>query len=267
MSVSETGERSGSAAAIVLIHGDFADGFEAWGRACELIGRRYRTIVVDRPGAGEELGPEARFSIAGDAADVVQIAAVISAESYHLVGHSYGALVALEAAVMRPDAVRSLHLIEPPLLALAPDDPDVSAMDQQVREIQSAYDDAGDEATGAAFFAMIGAEHVVERLRGSPEWRRLCVHASRLARSEPAGDYSPSRLGDLPRQIPVTLYSGGRSHLVRRELTVLLAKAMTGARIVRIPEAGHAVQMAGAAFVDPLMALVREADAVWDSGR
>jgi pimeloyl-ACP methyl ester carboxylesterase len=37
----------------------------------------------------------------------------------HLVGHSYGALGALFAAALRPDAVRSLTLVEPPVYGLA----------------------------------------------------------------------------------------------------------------------------------------------------
>uniref|UniRef100_UPI0015775E77 alpha/beta fold hydrolase n=1 Tax=Sphingomonas bacterium TaxID=1895847 RepID=UPI0015775E77 len=43
----------------------------------------------------------------------------------HLVGHSFGGCVALAAAARRPDAVRSLTLIEPGMQKLAIDDPRV----------------------------------------------------------------------------------------------------------------------------------------------
>ena len=251
----------GTWAPIFFVHGDFSDGFEAWGSACELIGRRCRSIVVDRRGAGEQLGPDAGFTFAGDADDLLQIADELGLASCHLVGHSYGALVALEAAVMRPKMVRSLHLIEPPLLALALDDAAVSAMDRQARAIQTGYDELGDETATAAFFAMIGAEHVVARRHASPDWQQLCVHASRLARSEPAGDFEPGRLHNLPRQLPVTIYSGGRSHAALREVARRMAASIAGAQLVDVPASGHAVQMAGAAFVDPLLARVGEADA------
>jgi len=45
-----------------------------------------------------------------DARDVVDLLAA----GAHLVGHSYGAVVAMLAAATRPDLVRSLALIEPP---------------------------------------------------------------------------------------------------------------------------------------------------------
>jgi pimeloyl-ACP methyl ester carboxylesterase len=45
----------------------------------------------------------------------------------HLVGHSYGGVVSLLAAARRPDALRSLTVVEPPALRLALGDPAVEA--------------------------------------------------------------------------------------------------------------------------------------------
>jgi pimeloyl-ACP methyl ester carboxylesterase len=53
---------SGNGGPIVLVHGDFGDGFESWGSACALIGRRRRTVVIDRPGFGEDFLGDAWFS-------------------------------------------------------------------------------------------------------------------------------------------------------------------------------------------------------------
>ena len=75
----------------MLVHGDFGDGFESWGPACELIGRRRRTVVIDRPGFGEDLPADTRFSIAGEARALLDVAADMGIPSFHLVGHSYGA--------------------------------------------------------------------------------------------------------------------------------------------------------------------------------
>jgi pimeloyl-ACP methyl ester carboxylesterase len=65
-------------------------------------------------------------------------AADLLGESSHLVGHSYGGLVALAAAGLRPAAVRSLTLIEAPVFAAAEDDPDVQAGQVEQERILSA---------------------------------------------------------------------------------------------------------------------------------
>jgi pimeloyl-ACP methyl ester carboxylesterase len=253
-----------SAGPIVFVHGDFGDGFESWGPACELIGRRYRTVVIDRPGFGEDLPADTRFTIASEARALLDVAADLGMPSFHLVGHSYGALITLETAVMRPDAVRSLHLIEPPLLDLLPEQPLVREMDQRGRWIVEHHMEIGDEAATEAFFMMIGAERALERLRGRPDWARLCGHATRFARGEPAGSYPSASLARLARTVPVALYTGRRSHPALRLITAELANRIDGARLIDVPEAGHAVQMAKGVFVDALLAFAHDADLAWE---
>jgi pimeloyl-ACP methyl ester carboxylesterase len=104
---------------------------------------------------------------------------------------------------------------------------------------------------------------VPERLRGTDEWDRLCQHASRFARNEAASDYSSAVVARLSVDIPVGLYSGGRSHPALRAIAQELARRLPEARFTDIPTAGHAVQMAGAAFVEPLLSLVAEVDDAW----
>ncbi len=255
--------RSSFEPALVMVHGDFGDGFESWTSASELIGRRYRTIIVDRPGFGESMLTDARYSIASEAESLLGTVVEMGEESFHLAGHSYGGLVALEMAVQDPGSVRSLHLVEPPYLDLLPDHPDVRAMSNRVRSIISNYASAGDEETTAGFFEMIGASHVRDRLRGTDDWERLCAHAARFARNEPAGEYRSRALERLPTNVPVGLYSGGRSHPALRAVSQELAKRKPDARFTDVASAGHAVQMAGEAFVEPLLELVRAADAAW----
>jgi len=248
----------------VFIHGDFGDGFESWGAACALIGRRRRTVVIDRPGFGEDLPEGAHFSIADEARALLGAAFDIGITSFHLGGHSYGALVALEMAVTRPDVMRSLHLIEPPLFDLFPEEPLVREMDRRGRWIVEHHSEIGDEAATEAFFSMIGGEHMVERLRGTPDWARLCTYAARFARGEPASSYPSSSLARLASTLPIGLYTGGRSHPALRLIAAELANRIDGARLVDVATAGHAVQMAKEEFVDPLIALVHDADLDWE---
>ncbi len=256
--------RRGDGSVIVMVHGDFGDGYESWGRACELIGRRYRMVVVDRPGFGVYLGPDDCFSIAGEACYVRSAVEEMSLSSFHLVGHSYGALVALETAIARPDGIRSLHLIEPPLLDLLPEHPLVQEMNQSTKAIVENYTAAGDEATTKAFFSMIGADRAIERIQGTAEWDRLCAHASRFARGELASDYPRGALGQLREDIPVILYTGGRSHPTLRLIAAKFAETIDRARVVEIAEAGHAVHMSGPVFIDALLGILGDVDRDWN---
>jgi pimeloyl-ACP methyl ester carboxylesterase len=263
MNAAQPETQIGLAAPLVLVHGDFGDGFDTWAETARLLAGRRRAIIVDRPGFGVALGSDDRFTIAGDAAYLEQLVDDLGLKSFHLVGHSYGALVALELATRQPHRMRSLHLIEPPLLSLLASDDEARRMDRDIRAIQNRHGEVGDEATTAAFFPMIGATRVVERLRGTSEWNRLCGYAARFARSEPAGDYPATNLDRLPRDVPIALYSGGRSHPVLRGVVATLAERLPEAHCTDIPSAGHAVQMAGPDFVEPLLARATTADRIW----
>ena len=264
MTVAVSVRGGGDVSDIVMIHGDFGDGHESWGRACDLIGRRYRTVIVDRQGFGVHLAADDWFSIAGEACYVRGAVDEMSIPSFHLVGHSYGALVALELAIVRPDGVRSLHLIEPPLLDLLPEQPVVQEMNRSVMAIVENHATVGDEATTNAFFSMIGADRAIERMQGTAEWDRLCAYATRFARGEPASQYPSSALDRLREDIPVTLYTGGRSHPALRLITAELAKIIDRARVVDVADSGHAVHMSGQVFVDALLGIVREIDRGWN---
>ena len=109
----------------------FVHGSQSWGSdeiagfaAQRPLAARVRLVVIDRRGYGQS--PDAGDRPEGDhEADADDVIGVLGPGA-HLVGHSYGAVVALLAAVRRPDLIRSLTLIEPVAYALADEDPAVA---------------------------------------------------------------------------------------------------------------------------------------------
>jgi pimeloyl-ACP methyl ester carboxylesterase len=97
----------------VLVHGSFGWGEETWRRQRSL-SDRYKLLLIDRRGFGAS-PPDGRVDFDRDADDVVDLLG----DGAHLVGHSYGGVVCLLAAARRPDAIRSLVLIEPPAFSVA----------------------------------------------------------------------------------------------------------------------------------------------------
>lgn len=113
----------------VLVHASGLSGADML-RLCRVPG--YRLLAPDRTNYGRGRRPEAvansaaRFGppdVVPLAADAAEVTGLLGAGA-HLLGYSYGGVVALLAAVRRPDVVRSLTLLEPPAFQVAIDDPD-----------------------------------------------------------------------------------------------------------------------------------------------
>jgi pimeloyl-ACP methyl ester carboxylesterase len=99
---------------IVFVHGMVGHtGF--WNAALAACADRRRAVAVDLRGHGNSKPPSnGDYSVAGCASDVFAVVDALALGPIVLVGHSYGALVTIEAAAQRPDVVRRLVLIDPP---------------------------------------------------------------------------------------------------------------------------------------------------------
>ena len=77
----------------------------------------YEVVAIDQRGQNESAGPEdpdayTLARLAADLADVVDALADADTASLHIMGHSFGGLVAREHALAHPDRVRSLALLD-----------------------------------------------------------------------------------------------------------------------------------------------------------
>jgi pimeloyl-ACP methyl ester carboxylesterase len=124
-------ERLGAGPPVVLVHGSVAGGEAAWAEQMALAAR-WTLLVIDRPGYGRAPDVE-REDFEVDA----QLLAEVLPEGAHLVGHSYGGVISLLAASLRPGAVRSLTVVEPPALDVARGDAAVDAMIGRIEDLWS----------------------------------------------------------------------------------------------------------------------------------
>jgi pimeloyl-ACP methyl ester carboxylesterase len=121
-----TGER------VVFVHGDVFGAEATWATQRPLADS-YRLLLMNRRGFGHSPDVEGEdFEVdANDAVDVL-------GDGAHLVGHSYGGVVALLAAAHHPERVRSLTVFEPPAFALAAERADVQSFIAEVKAILAA---------------------------------------------------------------------------------------------------------------------------------
>jgi len=162
-----------------------------------------------------------------------------------LIGHSFGATVALRMAQARPDKIRSLVLIEPVLFAVTR---------LEAPELQAAL-----EAKEAPFNDLLRAGDVEQATRlfnrmwgtGKPKWADMPEQArASMVRGMKAvpksfgalylddkGLLLPDALDSVA--MPVLLLSGGASQPVMPLINDGLARRMPQANTRVVPEAGH----------------------------
>src|SRR3954447_10100722 len=115
-------ERTGAGPPVLFIHGDIVGPALTWRKQRELA-EGWRLIIPSRPGFGAS-PPLERNDFEVEA----PMFAELLGDGAHLVGHSYGAVIALLAAAERPEAVRSLTVSEPGCLRVAEGTPVVDEM-------------------------------------------------------------------------------------------------------------------------------------------
>jgi 3-oxoadipate enol-lactonase len=239
---------------ILLIHGTAAS---VWGRLPELLDSDHRVIAYDRRGFGRSPGPVGA-SLANHASDAASLLEELEAEPATIIGWSFGALIALELAVERPELVSRLVLIEPPLHAKRhPSLPQVWAF------LKLTIQRRRDERRAAETFIRWASRHRDggPGFDAAPAEDREAMLGSASAILAELGvgtgeELTRDRLASI--RAPVTLVAGGRSDSVFGKAVRRVARALPDAKIQRIPGAGHAVQLEQP---DELAAIIRAAAA------
>jgi pimeloyl-ACP methyl ester carboxylesterase len=99
----------GSGPPLILLHGILADG-RVWPEIATRLADAYTVIAWDAPGCGQSSDHPPGFRMADHAAVLDGFASALGLGRPHLVGHSWGAVLALAAYQHRPSFARSLVL-------------------------------------------------------------------------------------------------------------------------------------------------------------
>ncbi|MCZ7529992.1 MAG: alpha/beta hydrolase [Acidimicrobiia bacterium] len=235
----------GDGPGLVLVHGfggasdDFADHHDD-------LAERFRTVTFDHRGHGRSDGPaDAEYSIDRFGADTLAVADHLGLDRFHLVGYSMGGMAARRVALRAPERLLSLVLMD---TCGGP----TPMMDAELMTAGATLVDA--EGMGALKALMDEADP----LGSSPAHQRL------LAERDGYADFlrwrwealAPAMYSAMLREFPVqtddhdalrslrlsTLVMVGEHDTEFLEPSRRLADVIDGARLVTVPEAGHAPQ-------------------------
>jgi pimeloyl-ACP methyl ester carboxylesterase len=241
-------ERVGSGPPVVLVHGSIGGGKHAWAEQRPLA-ERWTLLVVDRPGFGKAPDVE-RVDFEVDAPFVADVLG----ESAHLVGHSYGGVVSLLAAAQRPEALRSLTVIEPPAFGVARGHP---AVEEFVRDATHhwRHGPRDPEAFLRGFLALVGSSTRPPSPLPPPLERGA---RALMVERDPWEAVIP--LDELDRAPFPKLVVSGAHHAGFDAVCDVLEERLRAERAV-IPGGGHSVQRTGAPFNERLERFLRAAEA------
>ncbi len=105
----------GSGRPVVMLHGLLGSMATWYFTAAPVLARSHRVLLYDLRGHGKSARAPTGYGVASMADDLESLTAGFSTDPLTLIGHSYGAAIALQFALRRPERVDRLVLVESPL--------------------------------------------------------------------------------------------------------------------------------------------------------
>ena len=207
-----------------------------WYRTRPLLAKRYRTIAFDNRGVGRSEVPPGPYPIALMASDAAAVLDASGSKSAHVYGVSMGGMIAQEFALQYPERVRSLILG-----CTAAGGPQAVRAEPEVTEMLMARGFQSPEAAAEAAVPFIydsatGREQIDEDLAMRKEWfPKPQAYMAQLSGILSWEAYS--RLEKI--NAPTLVIHGESDRLVPFGNGELIAKRIPGAKLVRLPHAGH----------------------------
>jgi pimeloyl-ACP methyl ester carboxylesterase len=224
--------RSGEGPPLVALHGVTID-HTAWDGVRPRLERARTLLAVDRRGHGASERGGADYSLAHEVADLLAVVALLD-EPVDVVAHSYGGLVALEAA-LTSDRIGRLIVYEPSI----DDDPEFPGVVARVAELVSRG-----EVEQAAVTLLVERSGVppdaVDTVRELPLWPILLRGVQALPREGAAVvgyRFDPSRFRQLAA--PTLVLVGEESPRWRHDAMTRLQATLPEAELRILAGQGH----------------------------
>lgn len=247
-------ERTGSGPPLVLVHGTTAD-HTRWAPVLPALEEHFTVYAIDRRGRGES-GDTVEYELEQEFEDVAAVVDSVD-EPVVLLGHSYGALCSLEAA-LRTDNLRALILYEPPI----PVGDHEMYQEDELAEMKTLLDEGKDEQALVLFLSEVAdiPSAQIDTLRSAPNWQARVDAAHTAYRETQASDsyhFKPTQFERMTT--PTLLLTGGESPQWFADAVELVNDVLPSSQIGVLEGQEHvAINTAPDLFVDTVLAFISE---------
>jgi len=234
---------AGAGLGVVCLHAN-ASSAGQWRALMDLLAPRFRVFAPDLYGSGQSPDwPSDRVISLRDEVAFIEPVIARAGSPLVLVGHSYGAAVALVAALSYPERVRALALFEPTLFALVDaEEPPPNAADgirSVVADARASLDSGDPNGAAERFIDYWMGEGTWVQM---PEQRRSPIAASvrNVRRWGHALFTQPTPLTAFQSlDMPVLYMVGKRSPVSAHGVTRLLTNTLPNIEVVEFEDIGH----------------------------
>ncbi len=229
----------------LLLHG-FTGTARQWQPLADAFGHRYRLIALDQRGHGLSGWADASaYSTDDHVADITALVEWLGLRRLLLAGHSMGGRNALLYTACHPERVARLVVVDS---RPGPDRASSRALEAMVDALPHSVPSLKD-AVGAVRSHFPRLSPAMARHLARYRWKKLANgvlvphHDPALEEAARRGGFAPEDLTPLLGQIacPTLVVRGKESDILSRRGAQLLARSVSGARLVEIAGAGHLV--------------------------
>ena len=227
-------ETQGSGPAVVLISGSNLDR-RMWDAEREWLTTRFTVVRYDLRAHGQSETPTAAFAHVDD---LLELLAELRIAKATLIGLSAGSTIALDAALQAPDRIDRIVLAAPAISGYAPKDRPAFFTDLIAALQARDFKKAGEIMLASPLF------EVPEQSR--PLVRRMVMENDRLwtvprELMKPPPRAAAAHLEEV--RTPTLVLVGDRDLPAQREQADVIARRVSGARMIVVPGGGHMLNL------------------------
>ncbi len=249
---------SGQGDPVILVHGTASD-IRTWSQQISSLSDSHRVIAYSRRYArpNNDIPDGMDDQMLPHVEDLRSFQQAVDAQPAHLVGHSWGGFVCLLAAIHHPDSVKSLVVLEPPVVSLFVSTPPkpaelatlmvkrpttataIISLGRGLESAEKAFRHGDDNEAMQIFGRTVLGEEWFERL--AEDRMQQSFDNAKSAKAQMLGDGFPPLSDDQVKNVstPTLLLEAEDSPSAFHKLLDRLEELMPNTQRVKIPNASH----------------------------